>query len=230
MADSHFTEANGTKFMYIPPDETVYSIWIGTNDLGSFVTDLQQPGANIADHLDCVFAQLQKLYDQGGRYFVVQNNAPLNLAAMYSLPSAGGVGTTTNKTATSFRMLEACVTSNEVYEYRTPYLAKLSETFSGAHFALMDMHALITDMYTYPEQYLNGTAPVNVTGFIHHCSATNHTDCVNEPSPDSFLYYDALHHSEQAVRTFARVFDDVVKGTSRWAGLLEPRSSPREVI
>lgn len=216
MADSQYTEANGTKFMYHPPNETVYSIWIGTNDLGSFVGDTQVPGNNIADYLDCVFAQLQKLYDIGARYFVVQNLAPLNLAPMYALPNAGGVGMSTNVTATSYRMLEQVVTSNEVYEYRTPFAAKLADSFKGAHFALFDMHALISDMYTYPEQYLNGTAPVNVTSFSHQCNA-NKTVCVDAESPDSYLWYDQLHPSEQAARIFARTFVDVVKGTSRWA-------------
>lgn len=36
-------------------------------------------------------------------------------------------------------------------------------------------------------------------------------------SPDSFLWYDALHPSEQADRVIAREFLEVVKGGSRWA-------------
>jgi hypothetical protein len=32
--DSHYVEPNGTKFMIEPPDETVYAMFIGTNDLG----------------------------------------------------------------------------------------------------------------------------------------------------------------------------------------------------
>lgn len=217
VADSRYTAMNGTKFMSNPPDETVYSIWIGTNDLGSFVTDIQEPGKTIVDYLDCVYASLQKLYDQGGRYFVIQNIAPLNLAPMYALPEVGGVGNVTNKTETSYRMLQQAVTVNSIYDYRTAFDAKIGDTFKGAHFAVMDMHSLITDMYTHPEAYLNGTgAPLNVTGFSHHCNE-DQTVCTDSDSPDSFLWYDQLHPSEQAGRTFAKAFIEVVKGTSRWA-------------
>ena len=34
---------------------------------------------------------------------------------------------------------------------------------------LFDSHALFTDIYAHPELYLNGTAPLNVTGSAHSC-------------------------------------------------------------
>lgn len=216
IADSQYTEENGTKFMINPALETVYSIWIGTNDLGSFVTDTQEPGKTIVDYLDCVFAQLQEIYDHGGRYFVIQNLAPLDLTPRYALPEAGGVGNVNNMTERSYRMRDQAVTANAIYAYRTAFIAKIGDSFKGASFALMDMHALITDMYTRPEQYLNGSAPVNVTGFSRQCNA-NRSMCVDSDSPDSYLWLDDLHPSEQAGRGFARAFVDVVKGTSRWA-------------
>ena len=46
-----------------------------------------------------------------------------------------------------------------------------------------------------PTGYLNGSALVNVTGFVHHCNLTGQA-CVDEDggkSPDSFLWYDELH-------------------------------------
>lgn len=70
-------------------------------------------------------------------------------------------------------------------------------------------------MYNNPAQYLNGTAPLNVTGTVNQCT-TNGT-CVAGSNPDSFLWYDALHPSEQAERGFARAFIDVVNGNSKWA-------------
>jgi hypothetical protein len=36
-------------------------------------------------------------------------------------------------------------------------------------------------------------------------------------SPDSFMWYDELHPSEQTDRVIAREFVDVVKGNSKWA-------------
>ena len=32
-----------------------------------------------------------------------------------------------------------------------------------------DSHALFTDIYRNPKVYLNGTAPLNVTGAVHSC-------------------------------------------------------------
>lgn len=57
------------------------------------------------------------------------------------------------------------------------------------------MPSQIYDIHNNPAEYLNGTAPLNVTGFIHHCNSTG-GDCVTEPSPDSFLWYDELHPSQ----------------------------------
>ena len=46
IADSHYIEDDGTKFMIDPPDATVYVIWDGTNDLGyyAFIQDEQVKG------------------------------------------------------------------------------------------------------------------------------------------------------------------------------------------
>lgn len=73
-----------------------------------------------------------------------------------------------------------------------------------------------TDIYNHPSEYLNGTAPLSVTGFAHHCNLTR-GDCVTASSPDSFLWYDELHPSEQTERVVARNFVDVVEGNSTWA-------------
>jgi phospholipase/lecithinase/hemolysin len=74
----------------------------------------------------------------------------------------------------------------------------------------------ISDIYYNPSEYLNGTAPLNVTGTVHQCDNMGE-NCVDADSPDSYLWYDALHPGEQAERIIAREFLDVVKGCSRWA-------------
>ncbi|SMY24715.1 unnamed protein product [Zymoseptoria tritici ST99CH_1A5] len=226
IADAAYTLPDGSPFMINPPDETVYAIWIGTNDLGqaALLTDSQVKGTNIVNYTDCVFNQMKSVYDQGGRYFVLMNIAPLNLVPLYGLPEAGGVGNTTslwpnkgdNLTYYSYRMEEEVVSVNEIFDYKTPFLTKIAETFEGAEVAIMDMHGLISDMYYNPSEYLNGTAPLNVTGFSHQCDVKG-ANCVDSDSPDSFLFYDALHPGEQAERVFAREFLDVVNGCGRWA-------------
>ncbi|CAK4032717.1 carbohydrate esterase family 16 [Lecanosticta acicola] len=226
LADYNYTDPNGQKFMTAPPNETVYSIWIGANDLGSyaFITDSQVQGTNLVNSTDCVYAQIQRLYDNGGRYFVVQNVPPLNLAPLYALPEKGGVTSNyaywpdkpSNLTEISYRMMEQVATTNAIHHYRSPFEVELTTRFQGARFAVYDVNGLMTDIYNSPAEYLNGTAPLNVTGVVHRCDATgNH--CVTNASPDSYLWYDDLHPSEQTERVIAREFVNVVKGTSRWA-------------
>lgn len=74
----------------------------------------------------------------------------------------------------------------------------------------------MTDIYYNPSAYLNGTAPLNTTGVVHRCDATG-ANCVTNPSPDSYMWYDDLHPSEQTERVIAREFVKVVNGTSKWA-------------
>lgn len=163
IADSKYTEPDGSKFVINPPDETVYAIWIGTNDLGvgAFLTDSQVPGTNIVDYMDCVYEQLQRLYDQGGRYFVIMNVAPLNLAPLYGLPGKGGItadnywpNKPSNITEISYRMLEEVVTVNAIYEYKTPFVAEISKTFPEARFALFDVHSLVSSISTSPQDFI----------------------------------------------------------------------------
>lgn len=153
VADSAFVEPDGSKFVNAPADETVYSMWIGTNDLGvgALLTDSQVAGTNIVNYTDCVFDQLASLYDKGAKYFVLMNVIPLNLAPLYALPSAGGVGANqywpnkpANLTEISYRMLEQVVTVNSIYQYRLPFLTLIMRRFPGARFALMDVHSLVS--------------------------------------------------------------------------------------
>ncbi|KAK5111491.1 hypothetical protein LTR85_011838 [Meristemomyces frigidus] len=224
LADSQYYHPNGTKFMTDSVDATVYAIWIGTNDLGyeAFIQDEQVAGTNLTTYVDCVYDQLARVYANGGRYFVILNVAPLNLAPIYAAPpySAGNnqywTNRTDNFTDTSGRMMEQVVTVNAIYEYRTPFAVEVAKTFPGASFAVYDVHGLMTDIHDNPSAYLNGTAPLNVTGYINHCNLTG-GDCVANPNPDSFAWFDELHPSEQTERVIALNFVDVVKGASKWA-------------
>lgn len=153
IADSEYVDENGTKFMINPPDETVYSIFIGTNDLGNyaFISDSQVEGTNIVNYTDCVFGAIQSVYDNGGRYFVLQNVAPLNLLPQYGLPGKGGLESTqywpdkpSNITEISYKMFEYVSLVNTVFKYETPYLTEATKQFPGAHIAVMDISALVS--------------------------------------------------------------------------------------
>lgn len=151
LADKAYS-VNGKPFLNIPQDQTVYAIWIGTNDLGNaaFLTDSQVAGKTIPDYVDCVYDQFQRLYASGGRYFVLMNVAPLELAPQYAPANKGGVNATkyfpdkpANITETSFRMWEQVAEANQVYKYRTPFELYVNRTMPGAHMAVFDMYSLV---------------------------------------------------------------------------------------
>jgi hypothetical protein len=158
LADSKYVYPNGTKALDVPVDSTVYSMFIGTNDLGNyaFIDDSQVAGKVIPDYIDCVYDQFSRLYDSGARYFVLQNVSPLQLSPQYGLPSKGGLNATQywpekitkNTTEVSGRMLETVTTVNDVFKYRTPYEVLLANKYPGAHFALMDMYGLVSFFFS----------------------------------------------------------------------------------
>lgn len=119
--------------------------------------------------------------------------------------------------------------------------------------ALFDSYGLFDDMYKNPAQYLNGTAPLNVTGAVNSCVYTLNQNTstpgvctlVNGTAADSYLWYvdilpavtkidvliviryDELHPTEQADRIVAREFAATIEGKgSRWATWLSAKRSP----
>jgi hypothetical protein len=100
---------------------------------------------------------------------------------------------------------------------------------------------LFTDIMDHPRQYLNGTAPLNVTGAVNACPfaayGTQPLYCTvaNGTDADSFIWsvilvfgtsieysplfrYDELHPSDQVHRIVAREIATVLKGKyNKWA-------------
>lgn len=96
IADTKYkNKTTGTNTLYTDrkSDNTVYSMWIGTNDLGTgaFLTDSSLLGTTIPDYVDCVFEKFDRIYKAGGRYFVLFNAAPLELSPLYGKQAAGGL-------------------------------------------------------------------------------------------------------------------------------------------
>lgn len=71
-----------------------------------------------------------------------------------------------NATEWSVFMKELTTTGNALAQLM---LAALPSELPGAHIGLFDSHALFTDMLANPQNYLNGTAPLNTTGAINSC-------------------------------------------------------------
>ncbi|CAK7197411.1 hypothetical protein SEUCBS139899_000057 [Sporothrix eucalyptigena] len=205
-------------------DNTVYTLWIGTNDLGSgaILNDAQTAGTNITTYVDCIWSVLDAIYAAGGRRIVLFNLAPLQLTPMYRPQSDGGAGdnqywgnkTAYNETEYASKILEYTTITNTVFEYGLPYWALVRRRWLGASVSLFNTHQLLTDIYNNPSAYL--TAPANATGYYHHCQATNSLNCttVTNTTIDNFMFYDELHPSPKTDSVIAETFLDVVAGVS----------------
>ncbi|KAL4903854.1 hypothetical protein BDW74DRAFT_179441 [Aspergillus multicolor] len=201
LADSKYVDPDGDKFMDINANETVYAIWIGTNDVGNdaFLTNSQVNGTTIPDYIESVYKALDSMYADGARYFVIMNL---------------GSGNGANATEKSYRMWETVVTVNDVFRYKKPYEAIIARRYSGAQLAVMDTYGLIWEVYRKLTQYLD--APANVTGYAKHCNkTTGHYERL--PSEHSFLWFDELHPSERTDQIVGKEFVNVVVGNSSFA-------------
>ena len=187
-------------------DNTVYALWIGTNDLGydGFLSDSQVPGTTIASYVDCIWSVFDSIYRTGGRRFVLLNLAPLELAPLYAPLSAGGIGdsqywsnkTQYNITEYSQKMKEYTTTVNTVFDYGVPFQTVVESRWPGASFDIFNVHKLLVDIYNNPSQYLD--APAISKGFYHHCDPINTSSCQDQTAQgplSGFMWYDELHPS-----------------------------------
>jgi hypothetical protein len=64
---------NGT--LHFDPEETMYTIWIGTNDLGvnALLTGSDAPDVSIVQVRQCAVDVVKILYENGVRNFIMQN-------------------------------------------------------------------------------------------------------------------------------------------------------------
>ncbi|KAH8660592.1 GDSL lipase/acylhydrolase family protein [Xylariales sp. PMI_506] len=225
--NSNISNNTGQPALDNPADQTVYAIWIGTNDIGNYgyLTEVQQPrGLPVTAYIDCVFEQLDRLYAVGARNLVLMNLAPLDLVPQYALPENQGLNDSeywpdkiaydANITKSSEKIRQYSTLANAVYEFRVPYEVTLAKRYPGSWFALFDVHSLFSDIWNSPSLYLNGTVPLNVEGYVKECL---NTTCASPSAWDSYMWYDELHPSEQTDRILAAEFLEVVNGRSKWA-------------
>lgn len=161
LADNEYVNSTGQGVLDNPSAETVYAIWIGTNDLGNavFLTDSQPKGMPVNNYTDCVFEQLDRLYAIGARRFVVLNIAPLDLSPQYALPENDGVTSSRcwkdktqfnpNITQISETMRQYSILVNAIYEFQIPYELKIANRYAKNQFALFDVHSLVRLRYPY---------------------------------------------------------------------------------
>lgn len=243
IADTKFINATthtNTLYTNRKKDNTVYSMWIGTNDLGAgaWLTDSSLHETTLPDYVDCIYKRFDEIYANGGRYFVLMNTAPLNLSPLYGLPGEGGLAVShywtdkvifprcnfndlanyrqpANITEPSSKMKEYNFLVNSIFEYRTPYELLIAKRYPDASFAVFDIHSLITDMYNNPSAYF--ASPANVTGQYYLCTVAGVCGPTTSLSADHFLWYDELHPSEASDKAIAKEFVKVVQGSSKYA-------------
>lgn len=226
----------------ISADNTVYALWIGTNDLGygAFLTDSQGTGYVISDFVDCVWDVFDSIHAAGGRRFVLLNQAPLEVAPMYS--ASENINSTFwpdhtlyNVTEYGNKIQEYTTNVNTIFDYGVPFQLLVEKRWPGTTVSIFHVHELFLDVHDNPEKYLK--TPVDVDGFYHVCDPDSSNDCVNSKnSPDSFLWYvlllrtsgcravtnvecyryDSLHASEITNKVIAKEFVGVVNGESKY--------------
>lgn len=213
---TYILSKNGT---YVPlaSKDTLYSIWIGTNDVGAglLLTDPLED-VSIVNTTACVFDWVQELYDQGARNFLIQQMIPLWLLPMYS-PTGYNTrywNEPHNQTEWSIFIAELVRSGNELQSLRAEYIAP--SRFPGARIGIFDSYHLFEDMYNNPAKYLVGPN-YNVTGAAHACQyppGNSTLVCVTQPEEvlDSYLWWDELHPSVQANRVVARQILSILQG------------------
>ncbi|KAI0683582.1 GDSL lipase/esterase [Cytidiella melzeri] len=212
--------------IHLNPEETIYTLWIGTNDVGANALLVGQgaPGVSLANTTECAVNWVNVLYESGARNFLFQNMLPLNEVSLYSANSYPNRYWTEQRNTTEWNvfMREIVSTGNALSK---ALLQLLAPTLKGAHIGYFDSHALFSDMIANPKNYLNGTAPLNVTGSVDACvfqlneSTADPGTCTiaRGTDADSFLWADELHPSEQADRQVAKfVAGAINRSSSKW--------------
>lgn len=185
-------------------NNTVYALWIGTNDLGwdGFISDSELNGATISTFVDCVWEVFDNIYKTGGRRFVLFNEAPLDISPLYAPESQGGIGNSQywgtkhsyNETEYSQKMKQYTTTVNTLFDYGVPFQAIVKSRWPQASISIFNVHQLLTDISTNPSKYL--AAPAS-NGYYHHCDPATGA-CTDLPgSLDQFMWYDELHPSNK---------------------------------
>ncbi|KAI0630546.1 GDSL lipase/esterase [Trametes polyzona] len=207
---------NGSVPASVNGNNTLYTLWIGTNDVGPWgqltgqkVAGATEP-ATVVDTVGCWVDWARKMYANGARNFLFQNMIPLELAPLFSPHGYSSADWTAprNSTAWHLFMKEVTTAGNKIGEL---LLKQLAPTLPDAHIGIFDSHSLFADMYANPGNYLNGTAPLNVTGAVNTCSPDG-CITVQGTDRDSYLWYDEMHPSEQADRIVAQQISQIILG------------------
>ncbi|KIK59717.1 carbohydrate esterase family 16 protein [Collybiopsis luxurians FD-317 M1] len=222
----YFAERSNGTLPHLVPEETLYTLWIGTNDVGAngLLTGHGALGVSLVDTVSCAIDWVKVMYASGARNFLFQNMVPLQNTVLYSADSYFNHYWTMERNTSEWNifMSELTRSGNKLQELM---LEALVPSLKDAHLGLFDSYSLFEDMIAHPAAYLNGTAPLNTSSCVHAChyqlneSTADMGICTiaNGTDRDSFLWYDELHPSEQTDRNIAKEVAEVIEGKdNRW--------------
>lgn len=191
--------SDNTTFLHDrTPENSVYTLWIGTNDLGNggFLLDQQIKGKTISDYIDCIWSVFDGIYSTGGRRFVLFTQAPLEVSPLYAAIPNGGSGNVNywpNKTEYNTIEYEAKIkeyttTVNTIFDYGVPFQLLVEKRWPGASFIIFNTHQILLDIHDKPEKYLS--KPAHITGFYYTCPdpASEEGCSASEDPLSSFLW------------------------------------------
>ncbi|KAJ2996993.1 hypothetical protein NUW58_g787 [Xylaria curta] len=210
---------NATFLRDRTPGNTVYALWIGTNDLGNggFLLEKQVPGKTTSDYIDCIWSAFDGIYSTGGRRFALFTQVPLEVSPLYAAIGNGGAGNGPfwlNKTAYNTaeyesKILQYTTTVNTIYDYGVPFQFFLRKRWPGASFIIFNTHQIILDIKNNPKKYLD--APANATSYY------TSPDTDSQSPRSGFLWYDELHPSSRTDEIIGKEFAKALDGDSPYA-------------
>lgn len=189
--------ASGKLYNNRAADNTLYAIWIGSNDLGenAMLTDDNVPGTTLTSFVEGVWAVIDRIHATGGRHFVLLNVAPLELAPRYKAsfpgpnkPTAKAAAEIENKT----RQYASSV--NTMFDYGVPFQLLIQKRWPSATVTVFDTNRLMRDVFNEPENYLK--APANVASIYNVWDPVSGLHNKSTLPLASFMWYDPLHPSE----------------------------------
>jgi GDSL-like Lipase/Acylhydrolase len=145
---AYLADIKAPNFPRLSPKDTLYAVWIGTNDLGGDCIITGLPNVGLTNYTSCVTDIVKRLYDNGARNFMMLNVAPIELAPLYApIEEGGSEGPNrfwrrkgANATGISRRMRDLTQGSNEIFKYKIP--AELA-TLKGARVGMLDTYGLV---------------------------------------------------------------------------------------
>ncbi len=172
---------------------TLFTIWIGGNDLlefgrGEYPT--ADPAVMVADAMTRISNSVLSLYAQGARHFLILNLPDIGKSPGYcNQPPA-----------------EIAAVTQIVQAYNTA-LATVVQTFETD---LTDIIIYSFDIFSYMNKMINSGAFVNTTGtYMELDSEGNQTGNVNGNAED-YLFWDNIHPMTQAHKMIADEMDQTL--------------------